>query len=137
MKSGSRFPCKALRVPSDCLIDPEKSYRTLTGNLTEIHKIFWAAFTWCFIAMNKTSLFASSASHLVALSSLTLLVNSTIVTRDRVVAATSHQSTLVDKMSSQTLGQLECRPYVYVIECQSASGDEHGLFPSEKSTMYT
>eukprot|EP01046_Picozoa_sp_COSAG06_P078097 COSAG06_NODE_25758_length_629_cov_0.992453_1_plen_33_part_10 len=28
-------------------------------------------------------------------------------------------------MSSQTLGQLECRSYVYVIECQSTSGDEH------------
>ena len=28
-------------------------------------------------------------------------------------------------MSSQTLGQLECRSYVYVIECQSCDGTEH------------
>ena len=26
---------------SECLRDPEKSYRTLTGNLTEIDKIIW------------------------------------------------------------------------------------------------
>ena len=28
---------------SECLRDPEKSYRTLTGNLTEIDKIIWNA----------------------------------------------------------------------------------------------
>lgn len=55
------------------------------------------------LLMNKTSLFASSASHLVALSSLTLLVNSTIVTRDRVVAATSHQAPLTTTMHYRAL----------------------------------
>ena len=28
-------------------------------------------------------------------------------------------------MSHQTLGALECRSYVYVLECQSANGEEH------------
>ena len=32
---------------SECLRGPEKSYRVLNGNLTEIHNIFWAAFTQC------------------------------------------------------------------------------------------
>ena len=28
-------------------------------------------------------------------------------------------------MSSQTLGQLDCRSYVYVLECASPTGEEH------------
>ena len=28
-------------------------------------------------------------------------------------------------MSAQTLGQLDCRSYVYVLECANPSGEEH------------
>ena len=58
------------------------------------------------LLMNKTSLFASSASHLVALSSFSSLVNSTIVTRDRVVAATSHHQAMGREMAvCQAMGR--------------------------------